>query len=54
MDQANTYRCTVSCPIHKHCFVIKTVDILKEPVEVYQKCPAENEDILIKIGGQAD
>lgn len=54
MEEPHVYRCTNPCPIHKRCFVLKTADTLREPVAVYQKCPAEKEDIRIDIGGQAD
>ncbi len=47
------YKCPKQCPINKKCFVLKTPDILRQPLKVLQKCPAVNgQDILIAIGNK--
>ncbi len=51
MKQITTYRCNLSCPIKKKCFIIKTLGSLKEPVTVLFKCVAKKKDISLKIGG---
>lgn len=50
MNQEYIYKCPKECPIHKHCFVIKLAQPLKEPLPVLYKCCAAKEDILITIG----
>ncbi len=45
------YTCPVLCPINKHCFVIKLMIELKEPLTVLKKCEAKHgKDIAIVIG----
>ena len=45
------YRCSEKCPIHKKCFVLKTTEKLREPIDALIKCPAkQNKDIVITIG----
>lgn len=46
------YRCTVRCPLHKSCFILKTTEVIKQPVEVLVKCTAQKgEDVKVTIGG---
>lgn len=50
-DNKAIYYCPKVCPIRKHCFVIKLVKELPEPLTVLKKCPACNgQDIRIVIG----
>lgn len=46
------YKCPKQCPIHKHCFVIKLEDQLKQPLTVLLKCVAQKGDIKVEIGGE--
>ena len=46
------YRCPVSCPIGRHCFVIKVQNAFPVSFTVLQKCEAKHEDIKITIGGE--
>lgn len=51
MLNAIVYRCPRKCPIHKRCFILKSAEQIKIPIQVLQKCPANhNKDILISIG----
>ncbi len=44
------YRCTVSCPIGKKCFIIKTDETLPQAISVLLKCPATRDEIKVTIG----
>ena len=44
------YRCNQNCPIHKHCFIIKTEKPIKVPFMILHKCEAVKRDIRIQIG----
>ena len=47
------YRCPLSCPLRKQCFIIKTVTRIEKPMEVLVKCAArENTDVEVTIGGE--
>ena len=46
------YRCNQNCPIHKHCFIIKTEKPIKVPFMILHKCEATKRDIRFQIGGE--
>ena len=46
------YRCQLPCPIHKHCFIIKTEKPIMESMIILYKCIAQNRDIRLCIGGE--
>lgn len=47
------FYCDRKCPIGKHCFIIKTKNSLKWPIQVLKKCVAKGgKDIVITIGKQ--
>lgn len=50
MNSEFVYRCMKPCKIHKHCFIIKTQNPIKQPLAVLHKCKAEKKDILLIIG----
>lgn len=50
--QEIVYRCPRHCPIGKKCFILKTTEKIKEPLDVLLKCNAKKKDILVTIGGE--
>lgn len=46
------YRCPLTCPFRKKCFIIKTVTEIEKPLAVLIKCAAKNNmDVRVTIGG---
>ena len=50
MNKETVYRCNLTCPIQKRCFIIKTLKRLDKPIIVLQKCIAKKKDVEIIIG----
>lgn len=50
MENGFVYRCPKQCKIHKHCFIIKTQNPIKQPLAVLHKCKDAKKDILLIIG----
>jgi len=50
MSKNYIYRCEKKCSIGKHCFIIKTIEPLRKPIDVLVKCQNTKKDILVTIG----
>jgi len=44
---STTYRCTIHCPLHKSCYIVKTNRPLPDDTTFLVKCPARHHDIAI-------
>ncbi len=51
-NNGTIYKCTLPCPIHKRCFIIKTVEPIQDVITVLYKCQAQKADIRLCIGGE--
>ena len=42
-----TYRCSITCPLMKHCFIVKTNRPLPDSTVFLVKCPAKKHDVAV-------
>lgn len=44
---STTYRCSIHCPLHKSCFIVKTNAPVPESTVFLVKCPARKHDVAV-------